>query len=183
MDDVLAMRSLLYTFFLVVFFNVGLSQAADGKKTLDENLIIEVIKKALVTGEDVRIYSVIRKPTYIFQAGNKIHEDYSKYFGKEDLDYLISQYKNQVLKEISKKSFDKKSNVDVTDKEVMGRFNGDTYYISHPMFSQDMKTSVIYYEKWSRSITGELQGKAIYKVFQDFGEKDENILQATVELQ
>jgi hypothetical protein len=72
--------------------------------------------------------------------------------------------------------------VDVTNKEVMGRFNGDTYYVSHPMFSQDMKTSVIYYEKWSRSITGELQGKAIYKVFQSYGEKDENILQATMEI-
>ncbi len=178
------MKHLFSTLVLTIFFSICLGQASDGeKKTLDENLVLDVIKKAIVTGSDVRIYSGIRKPSYVFQAGNKIHEDYVGYFSESDVDYLISQYKSPVLRELSKKDFDKKSNVDVTNKEVMGRFNGDTYYISHPMFSQDMKTSVIYYEKWSRSITGELQGKAIYKVFQDYGEKDENILQATMEIQ
>ncbi|GEM_PF-4994798 len=178
------MKFFFSTLILTVFFNLCLGQRTDEqKKVLDETLIIDVIKKAIVTGENIRVFSGIRKPSYVFQAGNKIHEDYAQYFKDCDVDYLISQYRSPVIRELTKKDFDKDHKVDVTNKEVMGRFNGDTYYISHPMFSQDMKTSVIYYEKWSRSITGDLQGKAIYKVFQDLGEKDENILQATMEIQ
>lgn len=178
------MKYFFSTLIITIFFNICLGQANNGeKKTLDENLVLDVIKKAIVTGEDIRVFSGIRKPSYIFQSGNKVHDDYANYFHDCDVDYLLSQYKNQILRELSKGDFDKKNNVDVTNKEVMGRFSGDTYYISHPMFSQDMKTSVIYYEKWSRSITGELQGKAIYKVFKDYGEQEEHILQATMEIQ
>ena len=178
------MKHVFLTLILTVFFNACFGQPSDGgKKTLDENLVLEVIKKAIINGDDIRIFSGIRKPSYVFQAGNKIHEDYVGYFNDSDIGYLISQYKSPVLRAVSKKNFDKKSNVDVTNKEVLGRLHGDTYYVSHPLFSKDMNTSVIYYEKWSRSITGELQGKAIYKVFQDYGQQNEHILQATLEIQ
>jgi hypothetical protein len=93
------MKYVFSTLVLTIFFGICLGQASDGeKKTLDENLVLEVIKKAIVNGDDIRIFSQIRKPSYVFQAGNKIHEDYVGYFNDSDIDYLISQYKSPVLK-------------------------------------------------------------------------------------
>lgn len=137
-----------------------------------------LLKRAIVTEENQRVYERLKKPSFIFAAGNKISEDYQDYFFEEDIPFITSQFQQPVMRFLTNKHFDKKDNIKLTNNDVVNRFSGEVIFAYLPIFSADMRRSIVYYEKWSRNMVGELEGQATYKVFQYDDEGDEHILQA-----
>lgn len=137
----------------IIFFLSLINFSTFGQNVISDSLVYFLVAHSIEDAERVKIFG---QPKIINILSDDKHQGLiDKYFKQEDAAFIKYQIENALVKKWEKKSFKPMRKVRIT-KSYTGTFpflgfkGKDTYFISLPIFSKDLKTAIICYDTFHK---------------------------------